>query len=172
MLEKRTPEITTVAFFFWGKGFYLSSLIISVWLVHTMDNIPHPSFFYTNILQDILSDLRFWTRSVTAIFSTSWKEKIFHLRKCKGDWRFGNWFIRHCNFSCSTLLLLRGILLGKTCKRQVRNLLVSLGILADMMQLIFSLQDEMLFQASVKYYWMIFLENLELRILWLVQIKY
>ena len=66
-----TPKLTALHSFFAEKVF-----ISCVWLTHvslvrtmdsmcTMDSVPRPSFFDTNILQHVFSDLKFSTRSVT-----------------------------------------------------------------------------------------------------------
>ena len=80
-----TPKLTPLYSFFAEKVFILFDSFISVSLLHTMDYslwiicyglfasayygcvlwIQRPSFFDTNILQHVLSDLKFSTRSVT-----------------------------------------------------------------------------------------------------------
>ena len=80
-----TPKLTPLHSFFAEKVFILFDSFISVSLLHTMDYslwifcyglfasayygcvlwIQRPSFFDTNILQHVLSDLKFSTRSVT-----------------------------------------------------------------------------------------------------------
>ena len=80
-----TPKLTPLHSFFAEKVFILFDSFIFVSLLHTMDYslwiicyglfasasygcvlwIQRPSFFDTNILQHVLSDLKFSTRSVT-----------------------------------------------------------------------------------------------------------
>ena len=80
-----TPKLTPLHSFFAEKVFILFDSFISVSLLHTMDYslwiicyglfasayygcvlwIQRPSFLDTNILQHVLSDLKFSTRSVT-----------------------------------------------------------------------------------------------------------
>ena len=80
-----TPKLTPLHSFFAEKVFILFDSFLSVSLLHTMDYslwiicyglfasayygcvlwIQRPSFFDTNILQHVLSDLKFSTRSVT-----------------------------------------------------------------------------------------------------------
>ena len=59
------PKLIPLHSFFAEKVFISCFWLIPVLLVRTMDSVPRPSFFDTDILQHILSDLKFSTRTVT-----------------------------------------------------------------------------------------------------------
>ena len=59
------PKLIPLHSFFAEKVFISCFWLIPVLLVGSMDSVPRPSFFDTDILQHILSDLKFSTRTVT-----------------------------------------------------------------------------------------------------------
>ena len=77
-----TPKLTPLRSSFAERVFLSCVWLIPVLLVRTMDSVPRPSFSDTNILQHILSDLKFSTRSVTI--------DIFNLLKRKTFFAWGN----------------------------------------------------------------------------------
>ena len=83
-----TPKLTPLHSFYAPKVFTFFFL-----------RLPHAHFASAYTLT-IFFSISFWVLSFQpdrypSIFPTSWTEKMFCLRKCKGSsWRPGNWFIR------------------------------------------------------------------------------
>ena len=148
-----TPKLTPLHSFFAEKVFISCVWVTPVLLVRTMDSVPRTSFFDTDILQHILSDLKFSRLVIVDILVGKEKCSVWeNTNEVIEDLGTGS-FVTVTNLashSCGCeeifprkfLLITCRVWRGQfdaTCKSQVRKRLVSLGILAKIMKWRFSL---------------------------------